>query len=239
MSELHPTRDLLPGLECYGQNEIFELARDDTALVGVLARFMPDDAESTRQVSQVRKALADNAERLARTLSRQDELEQDLTRLPKLNEQVAQFKALGIEAKLKQVLLVEKERQLKPQLAEEWERVESALQTFEAELPDLTFLSDTALDGLPHAEVLRRGRALLDGIRTGAANAVEQLRGQLDRAKDDVAALTRDLEQGLDAAERGLEAEFAKLRSRHGRADQDHPAAAGAQRPAPGVRGDG
>jgi hypothetical protein len=100
-------------------------------------------------------------------------------------------------------------------------------------------LSDTALDGLPHAEILRRGRALLDGIRTGAANAVEQLRGQLDRAKDDIAALTRELEQGLDAAERGLEAEFAKLRSRHGRADQDHPAAAGAQRPAPGVRGDG
>jgi hypothetical protein len=111
--------------------------------------------------------------------------------------------------------------------------------TVEAELPDLTFLSDTALDGLPHAEILRRGRALLEGIRTGAGNAVEQLRGLLDRAKDDIAALTRELEQGLDAAERGLEAEFAKLRLRHGRADQDHPAAASAQRPAPGVRSNG
>lgn len=211
VSELHPTRDLLPGLEFYGQNEIFELARDDSALVGVLGRFMPDDAESARQLGEVRKALADNADRLARALSGQDDLEQDLTRLPKLNEQVAQFKALGIEAKLRQVPLLEKERQLKPQLAEEWERVESALQTFEAELPDLTFLSDTALDGLPHAEILRRGRVLLDGIRTEAANAVEQLRGLLDRAKSDIAALTSELEQGLDAAERGLEAEFAKL----------------------------
>jgi ABC-type dipeptide/oligopeptide/nickel transport system ATPase component len=211
VSELHPTEDLLPRLEFYGQNEIFELARNDCALVGVLSRFMPDDAESTRRLDEVRKALADNADRLARALAGQDDLEQDLARLPKLNEQVAQYKALGIEAKLKQVPLLEKERQLKPRFAEEWARVDEALETFAEELPDLTFLSDAVLDGLPHAEILRRGRTLLAGINTGVADAVKQLRGVLDSAQGDITALTKELEQALEAAERRLEAEFAKL----------------------------
>jgi ABC-type lipoprotein export system ATPase subunit len=211
VSELHPTEDLLPRLECYGQNEIFELARSDGALVDVLSRFMPGDAESTRRLDELRKALTDNAERLARALAGQDDLEQDLERLPKLNEQVAQYQALGVEAKLKQVPLLEKERQLKPRFAEEWARLDKALETFAEELPDLTFLSDAVLDGLPHAEILRRGRTLLAGIKTGVADAVNPLRGVLDSAQGDITALTKELDQALEGAERSLEAEFAKL----------------------------
>jgi len=211
VSELHASSDLLPRLELYGQNEIFELARDESALVAVLDRFIPEDAASALRLGKVGRALADNAVRLARALSGQDDLEQDLARLPKLNEQVAHFKNLGIDAKLKRLPLLEKERQLTPRLAEEWERLVAALQTFEAELPDLIFLSDNALDGLPHRELLRQGRTLLEGINAAAAKSLAELRAVLDNAKGDIEALAKEMGGVLEAAEQDLEAEFAKL----------------------------
>ena len=212
VSTLHPSRDLLPGIELYGQNEIFELARDESALVQVLARFMPrDGADQERRLAELRKKLTSNAVQLEQALTGQDELEQDLARLPKLNEQAAQFKALGIEEKLKQLPLLEKERQLKPRLDEEVARVDGAVQTLEAALPDLVFLSDGALEGLPHADLLRRGRELLDALKTAGTAAVSTLTATLEQARKGLVDLGVELDSALEDAEKVLEAEFAKL----------------------------
>jgi len=212
VSTLHPSRDLLPGIELYGQNEIFELARDESALVRVLSRFMPqDDADRARRLGEVRKRLAGNATQLEQALSGQDELEQDLARLPKLNEQAAQYKALGIEEKLKQLPLLEKERQLKPRLGEEITRVDEAVQALREALPDLVFLSDSALDGLPHADILRKGRDLLDALKAAGTEAVTKLNAALEQARTGLDALGTELDSVLEDAEKALETEFAKL----------------------------
>lgn len=212
VSTLHPSRDLLPGIELYGQNEIFELARDESALVRVLSRFMPqDDADQDRRLGELRKKLTANGTQLEQALSGQDELEQDLARLPKLNEQAAQFKLLGIEEKLKQLPLLEKERQLKPRLEEEVTRLDESVQALKAALPDLVFLSDTALDGLPHADLLRRGRELLDALKTAGTEAATTVNTALDRARTGIVSLGTDLDTALEKAEKGLEVEFSKL----------------------------
>ncbi len=211
VSTLHPSRDLLPGIELYGQNEIFELARDESALVHVLGRFMPEDADQERRLAELRKKLVANAAQLEQALSGQDELEQDLERLPKLSEQAAQFKALGIEEKLKQVPLLEKERQLRPRLGEEVERVDEVVRALEPALPDLAFLSDAALEGLPHAELLRGGRELLTVLQVAGNEAIAGLNAALELTRAGLATLDADLARVLDEAEKGLEAEFAEL----------------------------
>ena len=38
-------RDLLPGIDIYGQNEIYELAQDETSRVQLLDRFLPQDGD--------------------------------------------------------------------------------------------------------------------------------------------------------------------------------------------------
>lgn len=38
-------RDLLPGIDIYGQNEIYELAQDETSRVQLLDRFLPQDGQ--------------------------------------------------------------------------------------------------------------------------------------------------------------------------------------------------
>ncbi|HEN46769.1 MAG TPA: ATPase, partial [Mizugakiibacter sp.] len=113
-SSLHPGVDLLPGIEIYGQNEIYELARSPGALTRVLDRFLPESVEQQSRLDSARRKLRDNSERLAKAKEQKDEVEARIAQLPKLEEQVRQFKEQGLEEKLKQVPLLEKERQLAP-----------------------------------------------------------------------------------------------------------------------------
>lgn len=212
VSTLHPSRDLLPGVELYGQNEIFELARDASSLVNVLSRFLPHgDGDRERRLGELRKKLDGNAVQLQQALSSQDDLEQDLARLPKLNEQAAQFKALGIEDKLKQLPLIERERQFKPRFAEEVAALSGAIEALQDALPDLAFLCDAAIDGLPHADLLVRARGLLEALRTAGAGAVDGLSAALEQARAGLAALGDELDRAVEDTEKALEADFAKL----------------------------
>ena len=210
-SRLHPGRDLLPGIEVYGQNEIHELARSPGALTRVLDRFLPESAEQQARLDSALRKLRENSERLAKAQEQKDEIERHITQLPKLEEQVRQFKEQGLEEKLKQVPLLEKERQLGPRILEEVKRTRDAQRRFDESLPDFVFLSDKALEGLPHAELLQRGRALLETLSA----TLRQKLGEIDKAigetERSVESLVTELTQALLNAETGLEKEFAKL----------------------------
>ena len=210
-SRLHPGRDLLPGIEIYGQNEIYELARSPGALTRVLDRFLPESAKQQARLDSALRKLRENSERLAKAQEQKDEIERHIAQLPKLEEQVRQFKEQGLEEKLKQVPLLEKERQLGPRILEEVNRTRDAQRRFDESLPDFVFLSDKALEGLPHAELLQRGRALLETLSA----TLRQKLGEMDKAigetERSVESLVTELTQALLNAETGLEKEFAKL----------------------------
>ena len=210
-SRLHPGRDLLPGIEFYGQNEIHELAKSPGALTRILDQFLPDSVEQQAKLDSAFRKLRENSERLTKAQERKDEIERQIAQLPKLKEQVRQFKEHGLEEKLKQVPLLEKERQLGPRILEEVKNTRDGQQQFEESLPDLVFLSDKALENLPHAELLQHGRALLETLGT----TLRQKLGEMDKAIGEtgrsVKNLVDKLNQALVNAETGLEKEFAKL----------------------------
>ena len=210
-SRLHPGRDLLPGIEIYGQNEIYELARSPGALTRVLDRFLPESAEQQARLDSALRKLRENSERLAKAQEQKDEIERHIAQLPKLEEQVRQFKEQGLEEKLKQVPLLEKERQLGPRILEEVKRTRDGQQQFRESQPDQVFLSDKALEGLPHAPLLQRGRQLLDNLGT----TLRQKLGEIDKAigetETSLAGLVTELSEALVASEIQLEKEFAKL----------------------------
>ena len=210
-SRLHPGRDLLPHIEIYGQNEIYELARSPGALTRVLDRFLPESAEQQARLDSAFRKLRENSERLAKAQEQKDEIERHIAQLPKLEEQVRQFKEQGLEEKLKQVPLLEKERQLGPRILEEVKRTRDGQRQFRESLPDLVFLSDKALEGLPHAQLLQRGRQLLDNLGT----TIRQKLGEIDKATGEtetsLAGLVTELSEALAVSEIQLEKEFAKL----------------------------
>ncbi len=210
-SALHPGKDLLPGIEIYGQNEIYELAKSPDALTRVLDRFLPDSLEQQERLDLAYRKLKENSQRLLKALEQRDEIEQQLAQLPKLEEQVRQFKEQGLEEQLKLVPLLEKERQLSPRMEEEIERVRTAVSQLRDSLPDVVFLSDKALDGLPHADLLRKGRDVLETLGKTLGQKLGEIEQTISTSSEALQQVVKQVGAALEESERHLEKEFSKL----------------------------
>ena len=200
-SSLRPGTDLLPGAEIYGQNEIYELARKRDELTRVLDRFLPQDAAQESDLESVRRKLEENGARLVKAHERKDEIEARIAELPKLEERARQFKEQGLEEKLRIVPLLARERQLGPRIWQEVERVRDAQRRFEDDLPDLVFMSDKALDGLPHADLLREGRQILEGLKKTLQQKLDEIGVAVSGAETSLSPLIGSLRKAMEESE--------------------------------------
>lgn len=220
VSTMQP-RDLLPRVEIYGQNEIFELARDPVSQTAILNRFLPGGSTLANELGAVAKRLAENRDKLLTITRQKDDLQAQVARLPKLTEQVQQFKSLGLESKLGLVPQLEREKQLAKRVTEELGRVAEGLASLEDSLPDTAFLSDKALEGLPHADVLVKMRAALDALGKELNTQLAALR----KLQGDTVTMTdsqqTDLKTKLDAESAALEKVFASLPAFAGKPGRD------------------
>ncbi|ANB71304.1 ATPase [Paraburkholderia phytofirmans OLGA172] len=220
ISTLQP-RDLLPRIEIYGQNEIFELARDPVRQTDILNRFLPGGTALTGEIYAVAKRLAENREKLLAATRQKDDLQAQVGRLPKLTEQVQQFQLLGLESKLALVPKLEREKQLSKRVSEELDRVADGLTSLGDSLPDTAFLSDKALDGMPHAEVLVRMRCTLDVLATEIGKHVEDFRKLHGESTAVVNAQQTVLKARLAEESAVLEKVFASLPAFAGKPGRD------------------
>ncbi|MCW5255059.1 ATPase [Verminephrobacter aporrectodeae subsp. tuberculatae] len=220
VSTLQP-RDLLPRIEIYGQNEILELARDPASQAAILNRFLPSGSTLTDELGVIARQLIDNRNKLLTAARQKDDLQAQVARLPKLTEQVQQFKSLGLEDKLALVPQLEREKQLAERVSEELTRVAEGLVMLNDNLPDTAFLSDKALDGLPHAQIMVRMRAALDGLGkeiTTRLAGLRELHAATTMATD---AQQAELKSKLDAESAALERVFTNLPTFAGRPGRD------------------
>ena len=169
--------DLLPSLEIYGQNEIYEMTRAD-GRARLLDRFLPTDEVAARKRQELRRKLAENRQRLGKALDELDQAQEQLGRLPRLREQLEGFQKLGVEERLSRVPLFARERQLVERIDAEVSRLGDGLAALADGLPDLAFLSDAALEGLPHAASLRAMRDELEGLGAAVATLLEAQRAE-------------------------------------------------------------
>ena len=217
-SSLNPARDLLPRIEIYGQNEIFELASSPDELARVLDRFLPDSAERRQQLESAYRNLNENGERLLKALANRDSIESQIRRLPKLEEQVRNFREQGLEEKLKQVPLLEKEKQLGPRIRSEVVRVRDGHDHFQESLPDLVFLSERALEGLPHADLLGRARKVIEVLSDVSSKKLREIERAIGDAESEINNILDELRSELETSDTQLEREFSKLPTMAGKA---------------------
>lgn len=210
VSRLHP-RDLLPRIEIFGQNEILELARDPVTLTSILNRFLPGSDAITSQLAAVEKRLRENREKLLTSARQKDEWQSQVARLPKLTEQVEQFKTLGLESKLALVPLLERERQLAKRVTEDLTRVAEGLTVLADSLPDTTFLADKALEKLPHAALLLAIRGTLEALNKDLLARLQALRERQTGAVASADTQLGELKVRLNAESAALEKVFAAL----------------------------
>ena len=169
-------RDVMPGVEVFGQHEISELTKSREKLTLLLERFVEHDPTLSGRKSKLRLELERSRNRILDIRREIKAADERLAALPGLEETQKRFQQAGLEERLKErTLLIREERVF----ATVGERLE-AVRTLHGDLLDSasidsTFVSPKALDGLPNADVLADLKASLDGL----SNALQTLASQL------------------------------------------------------------
>jgi ABC-type lipoprotein export system ATPase subunit len=220
VSLLQP-HDLLPGIDIYGQNEIYELAQDESGKIQLLDRFLPQDGEYVEHNNAIAKRLRENQEKLVKALGEIDEVKAQLARLPKLEEQLQGFQAMGVQQKLALTPLLARERQLVERADEELKRLREGMTGLQDSLPDLTFLSDKALDGLPDQAQLRLMREVLLQLQQEFAAQTTQLWAVLTRGEQQLIEQTELWRQSMLQHDAALEKSLRSLPAMAGKSGQE------------------
>lgn len=210
--------DLLPGIELYGQNEIYEMTRDEQSRNQLIERFLEGEHEKfDADIADVLAKLKDNRESIKRVLGQKDDIEAEVERLPKLLDQAKQYQALGIDEKLELIPKLEKEKQLNDQIGEDVASVQLAIDALKDSLPDTLYLSDTNLDGLPHAELLKQQREVLNALKTGVQQTLEQLEQLTLNANQQLLPVKQSLSEKQQLEEQKLELAFKDIPASQGK----------------------
>ncbi len=215
--------DLMPEIEIYGQNEIYEIAQDADSQRKLLARFLETgQTDSEGKIKETLKLLADNRSKLSGALINIASTEDDLARLPKLEVQVNQFKSLGLEDKLKVIPILETEKRLLTRTSDdELNNLEQAFLAIQDVLPDTVFLSDKALENLPHADELRKIRTELDKLKVNTGAVLTQWQEQFSVSKTVINGLVEAVNRGIEGEEEKLEKTYKELPSSEGKSGRE------------------
>lgn len=212
--------DLLPTFEIYGQNEINEIAKNPEHQAEVLLRFLsgPDLDRVEQSIAEIRRKLVDNRKRIVDARKALGDIEDEVARLPALEERQKQFKDLGLEKKLSLVPLLAKEQQLADRVTEEeGPELDRAFRAIADVLPDPTFLSDTAIESLPHKDTLLSIRETLQGLTAEAKSMLEAWIETYARYSQEQSKHLATLAAGIKAEEAGLEKAYGQIPAAHGK----------------------
>ena len=211
--------DLLPEIEMYGQNEIYEIAQDKSSQRQLLRRFLElDQQDSETHIRLALSRLAENRQKLIDARGKVAALEDEVARLPKLEEQAGQFKSLGLEERLKIVPFLETEKRLLKRVQEEeGPNLDQSFQAVWDSLPDTAFLSESSLEKLPHPEGLRKMKTALDALCLEAENLLRLWQSKYTAAKENIEKLARELSSDIQKEEALLEKTFKDLPSSEGK----------------------
>ncbi len=214
-------RDLLPGIDIYGQNEIYELAQDETSRVQLLDRFLPQDGEYEAKSVDVHRRLIENQHKLVKSLSDLDDVRAQVDHLPKLEEQLQGFEELGIKEKLAKTSLLAREREIAKSATVSTQSLRDALADFRDSLPDLAFINDEALEGLPDAAQLVAVRTTLEGVIQDFTSHLAAMAALLDEESGQFTKQHADWQQAIQTHETELEKALRTLPSAAGKSGQE------------------
>lgn len=224
VSNLSP-RDLLPGIDIYGQNEIYELAQDENSRVQLLDRFLPQDGDYKAKIADVNRRLSENQQNLTKSWSELDEVRIKVDRLPKLEEQLRGFDELGIKEKLAKTSLIAREREIARMAVDGLQKFKEYFSSIHGVLPNLSFISDEALDGLPDAERLVALRATLESLKHNFSEQLAALNSFLNIGENNFRIQYGEWQQAIQGHEADLEVALRALPVTAGKSGQEVGAA--------------
>jgi energy-coupling factor transporter ATP-binding protein EcfA2 len=189
-------RDICRNVEIYGQHEIGELTKFPTKLSRLLDRFLDEDIHLAERKRETYKELVRNRRKLIDIQKELNEISENLSRLPALEETFKRFKEAGLEERLKdQSLLIKEEQVLKTarfHLSQAKEGLENIRMIVEV---DRAFVSEVALKDLPAKEILRRIDSILVLLETNLRKIIGEYERYLRTAETDIEKVSETWER--------------------------------------------
>jgi DNA repair ATPase RecN len=205
-------RDVVPGVEVFGQHEISELTKSREKLTLLLERFVDRDPNAGAQKAKLRLELERSRGRIADVQREIKLIEERLGLLPSLEETQKRFQDAGLEERLKEKSLLVREERILATIKERLVPVSMLRQELAGLLPiDTAFLSTKALEGLPNSAMLIEGEAILQCVTTQLQTIAGQIEQAISVADAELSALRARWDERKQAVETTYQALLREL----------------------------
>jgi len=195
-------RDVVRGVEVFGQHEIAELTKSPEKLTLLLDRFVERDSSTASRKSRMRADLERSRAGIA-NVQREIKLVDDrLAALPSLEETLKRFQEAGLEERLKEKSQLVREERVLTTAGERLDPVRSAYQELAGVVPiDTAFASAKAVEGLPNAELLTQAEGILNRLTERLRHTAQQIANDITATEKELAALQANWNLRKDSVE--------------------------------------
>jgi len=169
-------RDVMPGVEVFGQHEISELTKSREKLTLLLDRFVERDPSLLGRKSKLKLELERSRSRIVDVRREMKALDERLGALPGLEETQKRFKEAGLEERLKEKSLLIREERVFATVGERLEPIRTLQKDLVEGLPlDTAFASPKALEGMPNAAILAEIGIILGTLSANLQTVAAQI----------------------------------------------------------------
>ena len=181
-------KEVMPGVELFGQHEISELTKSREKLTLLLERFVDHDPMLSGRKSKLKLELERSRGRIVDVRHEMQVLDERLGALPGLEETQQRFQEAGLEDRLKEKSLLIREERVFASVAERIDPLRALHNELVSGLPlDTAFVSSKALEGLPNAVLLAEIGTILAALSTKLTAVADQLAKALAETDSSVA----------------------------------------------------
>jgi len=174
------TKDIMPGVEVFGQHEISELTKSREKLTLLLERFVDQDPDLGGRKITLQLELGRSRSRIVDVRRELKSLDDRLAALPGLEETQKRFQDAGLEERLRERTLVIREESIFTNAAERVDAIRALQKELRDSIPiDTAFVSAKALEGLPNAALLGEIETALNAFSADLRAIAEQLSAKL------------------------------------------------------------
>ena len=182
-------KDVMPGVEVFGQHEISELTKSRQKLTLLLDRFVDSEPAVSGRKAKLKRELERSRSRIVDVLREMEDLDERLASLPALEEMQKRFQEAGLEERLKEKSLLIREVRVFTSVSERLDPVRTLHSELVDTLPlDAAFVSPKALEVLPNAAILAEVGSILETLSSKLKAIADQLASVLGEADSAVAA---------------------------------------------------
>ncbi|HAU1490453.1 TPA: AAA family ATPase [Legionella pneumophila] len=214
--------ELLPNLELYGQNEIYEIAQDNTGQRKLLDRFLTTgDNTLHTEIEKTLTQLVDNRTEINEAKLNASQIEDDVIKLPKLEEQLKHYEELGLKDKLKIISDLETEKQHQKLIIENVSSLNTAFDSINSTFYDTTYLASEKISNLPHKDILEELKIEMDLLKKEATDLLNNWATIYADAEIKLNEINSRLSLAIQAEESGLNKLFKELPSLEGKSGEE------------------